>query len=122
MSCCPSSAPFVELPCAFKDATWDGLTFRIDSTDSTEFDAVLTSARFQLQNAAGAAALTLTSAVGGEITLNVTSPKLWSITVEKRLLTLDAGIYSWALETTDADGTIKVQLIGTLTVKPDLIL
>ena len=66
--------------------------------------------------------LTLTNAVGSEITLNVTTAKLWSITVENRLLTVDAGIYSWALETTDAAGIIKVQLIGTLTVKPDLIL
>jgi hypothetical protein len=66
--------------------------------------------------------LTLSSAVGSEITLNVTAARLWSITVENRLLTVDAGIYSWALETTDAESTIKVQLIGTLTVKPDLIL
>lgn len=122
MSCCTSSPPTVELPCAFKGATFDGFTWRIDSTDGTDYDAVLTSARWQLQDSAGNAALTLTSAVGSEITLNVTTPKLWSITVEKRLLTLDAGIYSWALETTDADGTIKVQLIGTLTIKPDLIL
>lgn len=122
MSCCPSSPPAIELPCAFKGATWDGLTWRIDSTDGTDYDAVLSSARFQLQNSAGVAVLTLTSAVGSEITLNVTSARLWSVTVEKRLLTLDAGIYSWALETTDAAGTIKVQLIGTLTVKPDLIL
>lgn len=122
MSCCPSSPPAIELPCAFKGATWDGLTWRIDSTDGTDYDAVLTSARWQLQDSAGTAALTLTSAVGSEIVLNVTTPKLWSITVEKRLLTLDAGIYSWALETTDASGTIKVQLIGTLTIKPDLIL
>jgi hypothetical protein len=122
MSCCPSSPPAIELPCAFKGATWDGLTWRIDSTDGTDYDAVLSSARFQLQDSAGAAVLTLTSAVGSEITLNVTSARLWSVTVEKRLLTLDAGIYSWALETTDAESTIKVQLIGTLTVKPDLIL
>ena len=122
MSCCPSSPPAIELPCAFKGATWDGLTWRVDSTDGTDYDAVLSSARFQLQDSAGAAVLTLTSAVGTEITLNVTSVRLWSVTVEKRLLTLNAGIYSWALETTDADGAIKVQLIGTLTVKPDLIL
>jgi hypothetical protein len=122
MSCCPSSPPAIELPCAFKGATWDGLTWRVDSTDGTDYDAVMSSARFQLQDSAGTAVLTLTSAVGTEITLNVTTARLWSVTVEKRLLTLDAGIYSWALETTDADGTIKVQLIGTLTVKPDLIL
>ena len=123
MSCCPSSPPVVELPCAFKGATWDGLTWSIDSLDDdTEYSAVLSSARFQLQDSAGAAVLTLTSAVGTEITLNVTTARLWSLTVESRLLTLDAGIYSWALETTDADGTIKVQIVGTLMVNPDLIL
>jgi hypothetical protein len=122
MSCCSSSPPAIELPCAFKGATWDGFTWRIDSTDGTDYDAVLSSARFQLQDSTGAAVLTLTSAVGSEITLNVTTARLWSVTVEKRLLTLDAGIYSWALETTDAASTIKVQLIGTLAVKPDLIL
>jgi hypothetical protein len=122
MSCCPSSPPAIELPCAFKGATWDGLTWRIDSTDGTDYDAVLSSARFQLQDSTGAAVLTLTSAVGSEITLNVTTARLWSVTVEKRLLTLDAGIYSWAIETTDSESTVKVQLIGTLTVKPDLIL
>jgi hypothetical protein len=119
---CQSSPPAIELPCAYKGATWDGLTWRIDSTDGTEYDSALSSARFQLQNSTGAAVLTLTNAVGSEITLNVTTAKLWSITVENRLLTVDAGIYSWALETTDAAGIIKVQLIGTLTVKPDLIL
>ena len=36
MSCCPSSPPVIELPCAFKGATWDGLTWRIDSTDGTD--------------------------------------------------------------------------------------
>jgi hypothetical protein len=122
MSCCESSPPFVELPCAFQDSTWDGLTWRITSTDGTEFDAVLTVARFQLQDAAGAAVLTLSSAVAGEVTLNVTSPRLWDVTVEKRILALAAGVYSWALETTDADGVRKVRLIGTLAVKPDMIL
>ena len=121
MSCC-QSPPAIELPCAYKGTTWDGLTWRIDSTDGTEYDSVLSSARFQLQGSTGAAVLTLSSAVGGEITLNVTTAKLWSVTVENRLLTIDAGIYSWALEMTDAAGVIKVQLIGTLTVKPDLIL
>jgi len=66
--------------------------------------------------------LTLNSTVAGEITLNVTTARLWSITVENRLLTVNAGIYSWALETTDAANRVKVQLVGTLTVKPDLIL
>jgi hypothetical protein len=121
MSCC-QSPPAIELPCTFKGTTWDGLTWRIDSTDGTEYDSVLSSARFQLQSSTGTAVLTLNSTVAGEITLNVTTAKLWSITVENRLLTVDAGIYSWALETTDAAGIIKVQLIGTLAVKPDLIL
>jgi len=116
MSCGP---PFVHLPCTYKDATWDGLTWRITSTDSTEFDAVLSSAKFQLKDSNGAAALTLTSATAGQVTLNKTAARQWDITVESRILSLDAGIYSWALETTDADGVIKSRLIGDLKINAD---
>ena len=111
--------PFVHLPCTYKDATWDGLTWRITSTDSSEFDAVLSSAKFQLKDFNGAAALTLTSATAGQITLNKTAARQWDITVESRILSLDAGIYSWALETTDADGVIKPRLIGDLKINAD---
>jgi len=116
MSC---GTPFVHLPCTYKDATWDGLTWRITSTDSTEFDAVLSSAKFQLKDSNGAAALTLTSATAGQVTLNKTAARQWDITVESRILSLDAGIYSWALETTDADGVIKPRLIGDLKINAD---
>jgi hypothetical protein len=116
MSCGP---PFVHLPCTYKDATWDGLTWRITSTDSTEFDAVLSSAKFQLKDSNGAATLTLTSATAGQVTLNKTAARQWDITVESRILSLDAGIYSWALETTDADGVIKPRLIGDLKINAD---
>jgi hypothetical protein len=116
MSCGP---PFVHLPCTYKDATWDGLTWRITSTDSTEFDAVLSSAKFQLKDSNGAAALTLTSATAGQVTLNKTAARQWDITVESRILSLDAGIYSWALETTDANGVIKPRLIGDLKINAD---
>jgi hypothetical protein len=119
MSCGP---PFVHLPCTYKDATWDGLTWRITSTDSTEFDAVLSSAKFQLKDSNGAAALTLTSTTAGQVTLNNTTPRQWDITVESRILTLDAGIYSWALETTDADGRVKPRLIGDLKINADTTL
>ena len=121
MTCCPSSPPFIELPCTFSTCTWPGFTWRIDSTDATEFDAVLSSAAFQLQNEDGTAALTLTSATAGQVTLNVTTARAWSITVEPRILSLDPGNYSWALETTDADGVKQPRLLGTLTVKPDPI-
>ena len=112
----------IELPAVYKTTTWDGLTWKITQSTSSEYDVVLSSARFQLQDANGSAVLTLTSADASEITLNITTANLSSITIEKRLLSLDVGIYSWALETTDADGTIKMQIIGTLNIKPDLIL
>lgn len=116
MSC---GAPFIQLPCAYKDATWDGVTWEITSTDATEFDAVLSSAKFQLKNSNGAASLTLTSATAGQITLNQTAARQWSITVESRILTLDSGIYSWALETTDASGIVKTRIIGNLEINDD---
>jgi hypothetical protein len=113
---------FVHLPCSYKNETWDGLTWEIVSTDSTEFDSVLSSAKFQLKNSIGDAVLTLTSATLGEVTLNVTTPRQWNVTVEKRILSLDDGIYSWGLETTDADGVVKTRLIGDLKVNADTTL
>ena len=114
--------PTIKLPCAYKDETWDGLTWRITSTDSTEFDGTLVSAKMQIKNQSGAAVLTLSSSVSGEVTLNTTTPRAWSVTVESRLMTLDAGVYSWALETTDDGGIVKTRIIGTLTVNADTTL
>jgi hypothetical protein len=116
MSCGP---PYVDLPCVYKGETWDGLTWKINLTDSTEFDAVLSGSKFQIKDSNGSAILTLTSATPGEVTLNVTSPRKWSVTVESRILTIDAGVYSWALETTDVDGRIKTRLIGGLKINAD---
>lgn len=110
-----------DLPTAYKGCTWDGLTWTVDSvTDgSTEFAATLSSARFQLQDAAGNIALTLSSAAAGEVTINATTANAWSVTVESRSLNLAAGTYTYALETTDADGVIKPRMIGTLRIKPE---
>jgi hypothetical protein len=121
MSCQPT-IPFIELPPTFSTCTWPGLTWRIDSTDSTEFDAVLSSAAFQLQTESGTAALTLSSATAGQVTLNNTAARAWDITVDPRILSLAAGNYAWALETTDADGVVKPILIGSLQINPDPIL
>jgi hypothetical protein len=115
----PRDIPTIKLPDAYKGETWDGLTWGIKSTDSTEFDGTLTNAKLQLKNQAGAAALTLNSTEAGEITLNNTTPRQWSITAEPRIMSLDAGIYSWALETTDDAGIVKTRMIGTLAVNAD---
>ena len=103
------------LPETHKGCTWDGLSWSV-SSDATEYAATLASARFQIQDEDGNAALTLTSATAGQVTLNTTTAGAWDITVEPRTLTLDAGSYSYALETTDADGVIKPQMAGTLTI------
>lgn len=121
MTCSDSCPPSIALPCTFKDCTWGGFTWRLDSTDSTEFDAVLSSAVFQLQTEAGAAALTLSSATAGQITIVNSAAREWVVRVEPRILDLDAGNYSFALQLTDADGVRQPWLTGTLTVKPDPI-
>jgi len=114
--------PTIELPHAYKDETWDGLTWEIVSTDSTEFDATLASAKFQIKDTTGVKVLTLSSAVAGEVAINNATARQWSVTIEQRLMTLNAGIYSWALETTDADGVVKTRMIGTLIVNADTTL
>jgi hypothetical protein len=111
--------PTVALPCAYKDETWDGLTWEVVATDSTEYDGTLSSAKVQIKNQAGQPVANYSSDVSGEITLNETAPRAWSVTVESRIMILDAGVYCWALETTDDTGIIKTRMIGTLVIYAD---
>jgi len=114
----------IPLPWTITSNTWDGLTWALTSVDAadTRFAAVLSSVRFQLQDSTGAAALTLSSAVSGEITITTATANAWSVTVESRILTLAGGIYSYGMEFTDADGVIKTYLAGTLEIKPDRVI
>lgn len=111
------------LPPTYKGCTWDGLTWTVDSVTGgdTEFSAALASARFQLKDADNTSVLNLSSGVTGELTLNVTTTNAWSVTVEPRTITVAAGTYTYALETTDADGVIKPRMIGTLQIRPEPI-
>jgi uncharacterized surface anchored protein len=117
MNCTPNRFAY-RLPDADKGCTWDGLTVTIQS-DDTEYASVLSIARFQLQNSTGAIALTLTSATLGEVTINNATAGQWSMTVESRILNLDAGSYSWAIETQDATGIVKKQLGGSIAILPE---
>lgn len=109
------------LPETFTGKTWDGLTWSVSNVadGDTEFAAALVSARFQLQDADGNADQTLTSATAGQVTLNVTTANLWSVTVEPRVITLAAGTYTYGLETVDANGVEKARMAGTLIIKTD---
>jgi len=110
------------LPDTEKGTTWDGLTWTLTDPDgSTEWASALVSARFQMQNASGTSVFSKSSAVNGEITLNVTTADAWSITVEPVVITVAAGTYTYALETTDAQGRIKPQLKGTIRITSDPI-
>jgi len=111
------------LPPTSKGCTWDGLTWTVDSVTAgdTEFAAVLASARFQFKDADNVSVLSLSSASASEITLNETAADSWSITVEPRTLTIAAGTYTYALETTDADGVIKPRMTGTIRIRPEPI-
>ena len=115
----------IPLPDVFQGDTWDGLTWEIESVDpdDTEHAGTLTQAIFQLTDSAGAVALTLDSDnVADAVTLNVTTPNAWSVTVEARTMTLAAGSYSWALRMFDDSATPerrKVRIFGTLRVNAD---
>jgi hypothetical protein len=97
--------------------TWGGLTFSIDASDDTTFAAALTRVRMSWR-AAGAVALTLDSAVAGQITIATATAYGWSFTVEPRALALPAGFYTWAIETT-AGVVDKDLLSGTQQIIPD---
>lgn len=100
--------------------TWDGLTLTIDSSDDTAYAAALSRVRMTWKDADGDAVLTLDSNVAGQITINTATAYAWSFTVEPRALTLSSGYYSWAVETTDADGIVNKDLIaGTHQITPD---
>ena len=118
------SASNVKLPDTFKGDTWDGLTWEISSVDAddTRFAAALVGCRFELQTLAGVAALSLSSATAGQITINNSAANAWSVTVESRILSLAAGEYLYGLEFTDADGVVKTYLTGSLTVLADPVL
>jgi hypothetical protein len=75
-----------------------------------------------MQDTSGNVVLTLSSATAGQVTINESGANAWSITVEPRVLTISGGVYSWGLETTDADGVIKLRLSGTIKIKGDLVI
>ena len=121
---CPSNIVKADLPDAFKGCTCDGLTWALTSVDDdvTEYAAVLSLAVFQLQDSDGAAALTLSSAVSGEVTLNATGANAWSITVEPFIVSVATGVYSLALVATDDSARKTCVLQGTLRVHAPPIL
>lgn len=114
----------VKLPDTFKGDTWDGLTWELSSVDAddTRFSATLSLCRFELQTLAGVAALSLSSATAGQITINNATANSWSVTVEPRILSIAAGEYLYGLEFTDADGVVKTYLTGSLTVLDDPVI
>lgn len=100
--------------------TWGGLTWTITSSDDTEFSALLSRVRMTFKNAAGSSVLTLDSNIAGQITITTATAYAWSFTVEPRLLSFPEGRYSWAIETTDADGNVdKDRISGTIQIIPD---
>jgi hypothetical protein len=114
----------IELPWTVSSNTWDGLTWALTSVDGddTRFASTLSLVRFQLQDSTGAVALTLTSATAEQVTINTATANAWSVTVEPRILTLTAGVYSFGLEFTDSASVVKTYLAGTLEIKPDRVI
>jgi hypothetical protein len=109
----------LELPAAYAGCTWHGIAWQAAQTPRNTFDVVLVSAAFQLQRQDGTPALTLRSTDPGEVTLNSTAPRAWQITVPPRILSLAAGNYAWALETTDEAGAQQPRAMGVITIHPD---
>jgi hypothetical protein len=99
--------------------TWPGLTLAIDYSDDTKYADTLSLVRMSWSNSAGVVALTLSSATSA-ITIDSATAYAWGFTVEPRLLTLTAGTYTWAIETTDSGGVVdKDYMAGTHTILDD---
>ena len=102
---------------AIKGNTWPGLNVTF-SSDGTTFDDDVASAKFTVVDSGGTAVLSKTS--GSGITINDASA--WDITVDAiPALSIDGGVYSWALEITDAGGVVRTWLAGTWTIWADAV-
>jgi hypothetical protein len=69
-------------------------------------------------NADSAAASKALTSVGGDITIN--DAATWEFTVEPFAMDLDAGNYVYDVETTDAAGTVRTYLSGSVVVARDV--
>jgi len=97
--------------------TWDGLTNCSFASTGSAFSSPLALVRMQWKDSTGAAALTLSSAVSGEVT--ITNAASWTFDVPGRILSLSAGVYSIGLETTDSAGVVKTRVTGTQKILAD---
>ena len=110
----------IELPDIAAGETWGGLTFAITASDDTDYAAALSRVRMSWKNYAGTVSQTLDSNTAGHITISTATAYGWVFTVNPRVLSLAAGTYTWAIETTDAGSRVnKDALTGTQQVTPD---
>jgi hypothetical protein len=109
---CAKSLQNIKLDATASGETWPGLTFTIDASDDTEYAAALSRVRMTWQDTAGVAALTLDSDASGQIEISSATAYAWEFTIEPRILGLTPGFYSWAIETTAADGKINKDLLA----------
>ena len=99
--------------------TWGGFSFAITYSDDTAYASTLARVRMTFKDSSGNADLKLDSN-SAQITINTATAYAWDFTVESRTLSLDAGYYSWAIETTDGDGVVnKDALAGTIQITTD---
>jgi hypothetical protein len=114
---CPESIVKIDLPDTKEGCTWDGLSWAVsDPEDSTDYAATLALAEFVATDSTGATVLTLTSATSGQVTITTATANAWDITVEPRILSLEAGFYSFTLFTTDSNSRRKPRWEATFRI------
>jgi CelD/BcsL family acetyltransferase involved in cellulose biosynthesis len=104
----------ITVPSIYRGQAWTGLRWRAAAAHP-DFAHALVAAVFQLQTESGTAALTLASDSGAVIIDNAT-PNEWQATVQPLAITVPAGNYSWALETTDAAHRVNPRCHGVITI------
>lgn len=107
----------IELSPVVVNDTWPGLSECKFQSDGDAFSLNLSSIRMHFRDSDNVVVRQLTSTNGG---ITIESAANWQFTVNPiTTLTFNADTYYWSIETTDANGTIKTYVTGTLEVLVD---
>jgi hypothetical protein len=99
--------------------SWRGLPSIVVRVNGSPPASALASARMQFRQ------LPVSPSVGHELStaagsITITSAANWELSIPAQELPLGARLWYWDLETTDAAGTVRTYLKGTLEIQQDV--
>jgi len=102
----------VKLTPVVRGDTWNGFSLSY-SSEGSAFDAILSSVSLKFLSSDGATEHELTSTGGG---ITIVDAVNWVIQVNSFVMTYEADVWSFAVQTTDANSAKKTRVTGTLEV------